>query len=98
MNGKGKPSTCYSDNPKMGKPYQSKAKGYKDGGRVPDDEDALKQIDVSASGAGASLKNAGYGGRMGVNLPLDDDRDLSVGVSGSGYRAGKEKGSCWSLA
>jgi hypothetical protein len=91
MNGKGKPSTCYSDNPKMGKPYQSQAKGYRDGGRVPDDEDVLKNVDISASGAGASLKSAGYGGRVGVNLPLDKDRNLSVGVSGGGYREGNRK-------
>lgn len=38
MNGKGKPSTCYSDNPKMGKPYRSQAKGYAEGGYVPEEE------------------------------------------------------------
>ena len=91
MKANGKPSTCYSDNPKMGKPYQSQAKGYRDGGRVPDDEDVLKNVDVSAGGSGRSNKSYGYGGRMGVNLPIDKDRDFSVGVSGGGYREGSRR-------
>ena len=90
MNGKGKPSTCYSDNPKMGKPYQSQAKGYKDGGRVPD-EDESPRVNVSGGGAGNSGRDVGYGGRVGVDIPIDRTRSLSVGVSGSGYRVGKEK-------
>lgn len=91
MKSNGKPSTCYSDNPKMGKPYQSQAKGYKDGGRVPDEEDVLKNVDVSAGGSGRSGTSYGYGGRMGVKLPIDKDRDFSVGVSGSGYKEGSRK-------
>ena len=90
MKANGKPSTCYSDNPKMGKPYQSQAKGYRDGGRVPD-EDVLKNVDVSAGGSGRSSTSYGYGGRMGVKLPIDKDRDFSVGVSGGGYREGSRK-------
>lgn len=87
----GKPSTLYSDNPKMGKPYQSQAKGYKDGGRIPDEEDVLKNVDISASGSGRSSTSYGYGGRMGVNLPIDRDRDVSIGVSGGGYKEGSRK-------
>jgi hypothetical protein len=45
MKSNGKASTCYSDNPKMGKPHQSQGKGYRDGGRVPE-EDA-KQSNMS---------------------------------------------------
>jgi hypothetical protein len=91
MKSNGKPSSCYSDNPKMGKPYQSQAKGYRDGGRVSDKEDVLKNVDVSASGSGRHGASYGYGGRMGVNLPIDKERNLSVGVSGGGYREGSRK-------
>jgi hypothetical protein len=28
---------------------------------------------------------------MGVNLPIDKERDLSVGVSGGGYREGSRR-------
>lgn len=88
MNGKGKPSTCYSDNPKMGKPYQSQAKGYRDGGRVPDDNDTPR---VNVQGGMNSIdergaKGVGGGGRVGVTLPMQGNRDVTVGVSGSGYK------------
>jgi hypothetical protein len=75
----------------MGKPYQAQAKGYRDGGRVSDEEDVLKNVDVSASGSGRHGASYGYGGRMGVNLPIDKERNLSVGVSGGGYREGARK-------
>lgn len=78
MKSNGKPSTCFSDNPKMGKPYQSQGKGYRDGGRVPDEDDTSR---VNVSG----------GGRVGVDIPMSRGRNLSVGVSGGGYGAGKEK-------
>lgn len=37
----GKPSTCYSDNPKMGQPYAMapQPKGYQDGGLVLEEDD-----------------------------------------------------------
>ncbi len=89
MKTNGKPSTCYSDNPKMGKPYESQAKGYAEGGRIPEED--KPRLNLSASGAGASLKSAGYGGRMGVDIPMDGQRNLSVGVSGSGYKEGNRK-------
>lgn len=83
-----KQSTMYSTNPKMGKPYTPAGKGYADGGRVPtSDEEMLKRLDVSASGSGRSLKEVGYGGRVGVNIPVDRDREFSVGVSGGGYKS-----------
>ena len=44
MKSNGKASTCYSDNPKMGKPYQSQGKGYADGGRVPEED--VSQTDM----------------------------------------------------
>lgn len=47
MNKNGKPSTCYSDNPKMGQAYP--VKGYKDGGKVTDPMDAVDEyLDKSA--------------------------------------------------
>lgn len=39
MKSNGKPSTCYSDNPKMGKPYTSQGKGYAEGGYVPEEDE-----------------------------------------------------------
>jgi hypothetical protein len=90
MKSNGKASTCYSDNPKMGKPYQSQGKGYRDGGRVPDEDDTPR-VNVSGGGAGNNARSVGYGGRVGVDIPMGRERNLSVGVSGGGYRAGKEK-------
>jgi hypothetical protein len=89
MKSNGKPSTCYSDNPKMGKPYQPQGKGYRDGGDIPE-EDSMKNLQVSASGSGRTTKDVGYGGRVGVNIPIDRDRDFTVGVSGSG-RSGSQR-------
>jgi hypothetical protein len=90
MKSNGKASTCYSDNPKMGKPYQSQGKGYRDGGRVPDDNDSmLRRLQVSGGAQEVNdrgAKGIAGGGRLGVNIPMDNDRDLTVGVSGSGYK------------
>lgn len=89
MKTNGKPSTCYSDNPKMGKPYQPEAEGYRDGGRVPEfREEEKPRLNLSVGGSGKDSKNYGYGGRMGVDIPTDSG-EVSVGVSGGGYKAGK---------
>lgn len=87
MKTNGKPSTCYSDNPKMGKPYESQAKGYAEGGRIPEEE--KPRLNLSVAGSGKDSKNYGYGGRMGVDIPTGSDSGVSVGVSGGGYKAGK---------
>jgi hypothetical protein len=89
MKSNGKASTCYSDNPKMGKPYQSQAKGYKDGGRVPEDDSVMRRLQVSGSAQGVNDRGArgvAGGGRLGVNVPMDNDREFTVGVSGSAYK------------
>jgi len=151
-----KPSTCYSDNPKMGKPYTPSGKGYqdggkvlpaskmeggdflraaqraglptdnatlnqivnlvnrgydiaratqmvkdgragrpegyKDGGRVPGDEEDMRRLQISGGGSGNSTRDIGAGGRVGVNIPIDRDRDVTVGMSGSAFRAGRMSG------
>lgn len=65
MNKNGKPSVCYSDNPKMGQAYP--VKGYKDGGKVFDPEgdsydyDTAKKAGMGADGTG---KNKGHWGSV----------------------------------
>ena len=87
MKSNGKPSTCYSDNPKMGKPYTPQGKGYADGGRVPDDD--MPRVDVQGGVNSINergVKGIGGGGRVGVTVPMSDDRDVTVGVSGGGAK------------
>jgi len=94
MNKTGKPSTCYSDNPKMGQAYP--VKGYKDGGIV-------DRLQVSGGGAsikkdpvpGVKVRGIGGGGRIGYRFDAGKDADLTVGVSGtaSKVKVGTPEGS-----
>lgn len=91
----GKPSMCYSDNPKMGQPYASPTpvKGYQDGGLVPEEEKTSRlqlQGGMSTMEAtpvsGVSVRAIGGGGRAGYRIPMDKDRDVTVGISGNAYK------------
>jgi hypothetical protein len=44
------------------------------------------QLSGSASGFADEYTNGyGYGGRVGYEIPMGDDRALSLGLTGSGY-------------
>lgn len=53
MKSNGKPSACYSTNPKMGTPYIAQGKGYADGGYVPDEGERPRSKDSEAATIGA---------------------------------------------
>lgn len=83
MANQGKSFTIYSTNPKMGQ-----AKGYADGGRIPeDDKEKDKEPNLQlAGGLSADKGRVSGGGRVGYTLPLDNESDVTVGVSGSVFK------------